>query len=111
MPLRILATPPTALVGDEMDEDSAHRRLGLLKVKFAFSLASAAVIMVLMADADRAHSPPVQNGVRASRSGDPGAALGRSGVLHVGVERGAALHVEHEHTYRGLVPQSLMCSA
>ncbi len=39
----------TALVGDEMDEDSAHRRLGLLKVKFAFSLASAAVIMVLMA--------------------------------------------------------------
>ena len=91
----------TALVGDEMDEDSAHRRLGLLKVKFAFSLASCRRHHGAHGDADRAHSPPVQNGVRASRSGDPGAALGRFGVLHVGVERGAALHVEHEHTYRG----------
>ena len=39
----------TALVGGDMDEDSTTRRLGLLKVKFAFSLAVAAVIMALMA--------------------------------------------------------------
>ena len=39
----------TVLVGNEMDEDSTHRRLGLLKVKFASSLAAAAVIMALMA--------------------------------------------------------------
>ena len=39
----------TALVGGDMDEDSTTRRLGLLKVKFAFSLAAAAVIMALMA--------------------------------------------------------------
>ena len=39
----------TALVGGDMDDDSTTRRLGLLKVKFAFSLAAAAVIMALMA--------------------------------------------------------------
>ena len=39
----------TVLVGNEMDEDSTHQRLGLLKIKFAFSLVAAAVIMALMA--------------------------------------------------------------
>ena len=39
----------TALVGGDMDDDSTTRRLGMLKVKFAFSLAAAAVIMALMA--------------------------------------------------------------
>ena len=90
----------TVLVGNEMDEDSTHQRLGLLKIKFAFSLVAAAVIMALMALPNATHSSPVQDGVRAPRSGDPGASLGRSGILHVCVERGAALHVEHEHTYR-----------
>ena len=39
----------TALVGGDLDDDSTTRRLGMLKVKFAFSLAAAAVIMALMA--------------------------------------------------------------
>ena len=37
------------LADGDMDEDSTPRRLGVLKVKFAFSLAAAAVIMALMA--------------------------------------------------------------
>ena len=39
----------TALADGEMEEDSTPRRLRALKIKFAFSLAVAAVIMALMA--------------------------------------------------------------
>ena len=39
----------TAIGDGEMDEDSTPRRLRLLRIKFAFSLAVAAVIMALMA--------------------------------------------------------------